>query len=834
MRPHTVPWWALGIGLLAIAKILAAFSLLTPLGPITRSGFLGGVNAVVRSLPWLVSGLLLLLTNGRQTRTAWLGLTMLVFGTAGSIATLEQIAESVPALRVLTWIPLTVFTPYFLGRFLLEYPRPRPWPAARWLRVATTAAGVVGALRVIASLLEEILPAAHVPWVVHLVSGAIDRRPGPLVNYVLSVLILGLSFAAFKGLLPEDRRRHRRLLPAWGVLFVMFLGYLSQLMRAGPLGTYLVVPTLAERRFNGLLALTVWIMPALLAYEVLGGRRSAVREGLRRLVAILLSTPLLLTLSVAPPAILVALAYRARHLPVGDVFTSTAVSWLVVAVLSASVLAQRRRLVRAFNRWFFREHYDAGEALYELTTWMRQSKGIDEMVAHLTSKIDRIFRPYRVVVLVRDESATQFVPLFGSAEPLPASSLLADLLTAGHGVLDTPLAGDQSPMRWLPEEERYWLVDCGARIVAPMHATDGSLNGLIAISDRRSGRPYSDDDRQWLTSVAESASLTIEAHSTATVSATSPDDDHWRVGMVQRQSRALECAACGRIDGADASTCATCGGTLAESRVPHLLFGKFRFQQRVGRGGMGVVYRAIDLALERPVAVKMLPGASPEYSERLRLEARAMAAVAHRHLAVVYGVEAWRGQPLLVCEYMERGTLADRLSTGRMSTDDVLALGVDLAEALETIHGRGLLHRDLKPSNIGFDRTGVAKILDFGLAQLVSPDDAHTRSANAGTPLYMSPEALAGHTPSTRDDLWALHVLLHEAISGRHPFRHDDADDAVRAIRQAEAPRLSPMDISVERRTRIADYFQNALSIDPQRRPRFAAEAAKTIAGLMA
>ena len=200
----------------------------------------------------------------------------------------------------------------------------------------------------------------------------------------------------------------------------------------------------------------------------------------------------------------------------------------------------------------------------------------------------------------------------------------------------------------------------------------------------------------------------------------------------------------------------------------------------------------------------------------------------------MYGVEAWRGQPLLVCEYMERGTLADRLSAGRMSTDDVLALGVDLAEALEMIHGRGLLHRDLKPSNIGFDRTGVAKILDFGLAQLVSSGDAHARSANAGTPLYMSPEALAGHTPSTRDDLWALHVLLHEAISGRHPFRRDDADEAVRAIRQAEAPRVAPTDIPVERRTRIADYFQTALAGDPQRRPRAAAEAAKTIAGLMA
>jgi hypothetical protein len=471
---------------------------------------------------------------------------------------------------------------------------------------------------------------------------------------------------------------------------------------------------------------------------------------------------------------------------------------------------------------------------------MRQSRGIDELVAHLTSGIDRALRPYRVVVLVRDASSTQFVPLFGSAEPLAASSVLADVLSVGRGVLDAPLAGGTSPLRWLPQEERYWLVDSGARIIAPLHGSDGSLNGLIAVSDRKSGRPYTEDDRSWLTALAEAATLTIEAHSAGAGTTESPGTpDAWRVGLVQRHARALECEPCGHIHEASATSCRHCGAALVPSLVPQLLFGKFRFEQRIGRGGMGVVFRATDLALERPVAIKMLPGATPEYSELLRHEARAMAAVTHRHLAVVYGVEAWRGQALLVCEYMPHGTLADRLKRGAMAPDDVLTLGVGLAEALEVIHARQLLHRDIKPSNIGFDCTGVPKLLDFGLAHLQSattdlPEEFRPNVPAAGTPLYLSPEAVDGAAPTHAFDLWSLHVLLYEAMAGRHPYRRETTNDTLRAITDAPAPPLPVATASPERSARIASYFSAALSKRAVERPRSAADVASALRTLMA
>src|SRR5207253_8576282 len=120
------------------------------------------------------------------------------------------------------------------------------------------------------------------------------------------------------------------------------------------------------------------------------------------------------------------------------------------------------------------------------------------------------------------------------------------------------------------------------------------------------------------------------------------------------------------------------------------------------------------------VAIKTLPRVSPEHAMRLRREARAMAAVQHRHLALIYGVETWRGTPLLVVEYLDGGTLADRLKAGPLAIDGVRELGISLCGALHSMHRSGVLHRDIKPSNIGFTREGVPKQLDFGLAMLAN------------------------------------------------------------------------------------------------------------------
>jgi serine/threonine-protein kinase len=229
------------------------------------------------------------------------------------------------------------------------------------------------------------------------------------------------------------------------------------------------------------------------------------------------------------------------------------------------------------------------------------------------------------------------------------------------------------------------------------------------------------------------------------------------------------------------NTCA-CGGGRALAALPACLHGVFRVERRIGRGGMGIVYLGSDLRLDRPVALKTLPCLSSASVTTLRNEARAMAAVTHPSVAVLFGLEEWRGTPVLVTEYLPGGTLAARIAAGPLPLTDALALGATVADALAVLHGRGWLHRDIKPSNIGFCSEGTPKLLDFGLTRWRPATDDSSEPL-AGTPLYLSPELLDGETPSAHDDIWALALVVVEMITGAHPFRADRLEDALSQVR---------------------------------------------------
>src|SRR5581483_738652 len=208
------------------------------------------------------------------------------------------------------------------------------------------------------------------------------------------------------------------------------------------------------------------------------------------------------------------------------------------------------------------------------------------------------------------------------------------------------------------------------------------------------------------------------------------------------------------------------------------LIGHYRLLEQVGEGGMGVVYRAHDQRLGRDVALKLLPPAAfndENARKRFHKEARVLARLNHPNIATVFDFDSQNGIDFLVTEYIPGETLASRLAAGTISTNEVLRLGMQLADGLAAAHEAGVLHRDLKPANLQLTPDGRLKILDFGLAQLSQTLSTDTTQSvmdlpMAGTLPYQSPEQLRGEQASARTDIYAAGAVLYEMCTGRRAF----------------------------------------------------------------
>jgi len=230
-------------------------------------------------------------------------------------------------------------------------------------------------------------------------------------------------------------------------------------------------------------------------------------------------------------------------------------------------------------------------------------------------------------------------------------------------------------------------------------------------------------------------------------------------------------------------------------------FGPYELLEEVGRGGMGVVYKARQAALDRVVAVKMILAthlASPEHIRRFQVEAWAAARLRHSNITQIHDVGQHNGQHYFTMEYIEGESLAQRITRQKLSFDAIARLMTTVARAVDHLHAQGVVHRDLKPSNILLDRDDQPYVTDFGLAKVFVPgSEATTTGVIAGTPSYMAPEQASGHSsevgPSA--DIYSLGAILYELLAGEPPFRRENPLDTLLDIlgREPRYPRqLNP------------------------------------------
>ena len=806
------------------------------------------------SAAWLFVG------GRRDERARALATVLVVFATLFTDRIAIRATSQMPdlidrALLVIAAVQLVAFSPYAFWRFVYLFPRPQPPAGSRWIGPAMEYATLTtGTVLIAGNLLATAQGADR--WGLQTALGWTsqydDRVFWPALT-ILTLACLWLLIGKWRRAALTERRRLGWVVVGIAVGTFPMLAHILLALAVPSYEAFSWQPE-TRRALGVILTLFTLVIPVATMYAVVEEHALDVSFVVRRAVQYALAKYTVMA-AIASLVIAVAIvAYGNRTRPLADVIASSPLA-VIATVLLVGLLVSRRALLNAIDRHFFREQYDARQILVDLVERSQSVHSTRDVANLLLADVGRALHLERVALLMLDDTGDILGDSQGRVPPLRLSSPLGLILSGSRAPLDVDLSSAGSMLVRLPEAEREWLADAGARLIVPLFGVRESPIGVLVLGDKRSELPFTDEDRRLMTAVAASAALALEQK----FSRESPNLD---TPAPMPRSNGAQCTACGRVQGRGASRCQACSGALRDALLPITLGGKFEVQQQIGAGGMGVVYRGRDVSLNRPVALKVLPRVGASAAARLRREARTMAALQHPHLAVIHAMESWRGAPVLVLEYLAGGTLADRLRHRPMPLSEVMPIFIAVAEVLCHIHAAGYLHRDIKPSNLGFTSHGGPKLLDFGLVQMIADvagdstvtfgtvaaatlpagegDSTHAGNLTQrssfvhfiGTPAYMSPEAIGMDPPGPLVDLWSLAVTMYEATTGSNPFRAASVPETVKLVSAAHLP--DARDLRTDCPAAVAQFLAAALARNRQDRPQSAVDFLRALQSTVA
>ncbi|MBN1567200.1 MAG: protein kinase [Acidobacteria bacterium] len=617
-----------------------------------------------------------------------------------------------------------------------------------------------------------------------------------------------------------NEQRRMRVIVAGAV--ITLLAYIP-VTTAGHLPQWTYVSRLNTPPYSLLLILCCLgcVLPISMAYAILKHRVFDIRVMIRQGVWYGTARGALLSLVPIVAIIMAGDLVLHRSQPLGEILGQRGFLYAALAGGALMLHLCRKKWLMALDRRFFREQYNAQRVLHAVIEDIRTARSFEKSAPGVVLQIEAALHPQFAAILVRQPVDSSFRLLAGgnrALTPIAAGSRLMALIR----MPDKPVEVSPEPTGWprshLPQEESDFLRRARIEWIFPISLTEGRKEALLAVGPKRSEMPYSQEDRELLQGIASSLALLLEQ---------SPIVDTDSGGF-------KECPECGTCYDSDSDSCQKEGTALTPLPYPRLLAHRYRFEQRLGKGGMGVVYRSFDTELDRHVAIKLIHPhltSSTEAAARFKQEARAAGGFAHPNVVTIYdyGVSG-DGRAYLVMELLHGSTLRQELmGSHRLSPSRVCAVLSDVCAAVDAAHHRMLLHRDLKPENIflaSSERTETAKILDFGVVKSLTrsdedPDANQTEPGRLiGTLKYMSPEELRGEPPSESWDLWALAVVAYEMLAGAHPFAGSTSLEIRYAILDN---RLAPLQKHLpEAPAAWQQFFDNALAFNPASRPQSA------------
>jgi hypothetical protein len=574
------------------------------------------------------------------------------------------------------------------------------------------------------------------------------------------------------------------------------------------------------------------LLPAFgLVYAVGVARVLGPRIVLRRSLQYALANRSLTVLTALPAVALIVSLAGNPEARIRDVFTSV---YMVLLALSIAAFVYRERARQWLDERFFRQEYDARKILVSLASRVRFETDPSDLAAMVVNQIDEALHPDMLAILVsgiEEQRLTPVTVLHGSAESLAIDGGLVSMLRWSDEPLEVFIGDPRSPVRRLPAEEQEWLECTQAVLLVPVVAQDKSLVGVIVLGERRSEEAYTAEDRQLLASIAAQVGLGFDVARLRRQldSAGAPATTYIQT---PRMKPMMECPRCGLCEDPEVRLCPADGSKMTASpNVPRVLDEKYRLEQLLGRGGMGAVYRARDMRLDRLVAVKVVRAellGDPEARRRFRREAQIVARLQHPGIVAIFDYGSLPdGGAYLVMELV-RGEDLRRVLVREGSVEPERATRIlsSVCSAIEAAHRQGVLHRDLKPENILLPGDDCeAKVLDFGVAKIIDRDRRDATMADSGTvltvegavvgtPAYMAPEQLRGQTPDARTDVFSLGVIAYEMLTGNLPFGRGTLADVIlaqsRGVTQGSVDGLPPP---------LARAVRMALEPDPDRRP---------------